>query len=156
VRPKLSAETGTCAGQPVPCLQKQGSAVPAQREPTFIHDAWAGWRFELPTENDTRLPCTGVQELENTALRRDRVIAEFRVESAQEATIRVSEAVALAEMEAYAEQTRGVLITRHDFGVFSISLSSMVPFGITMEQDVAPSTRRPGFPPAQHSTFNVN
>lgn len=74
-------------------------------------------------------------DVQNIAMRSDRVISEFRVESASEAVIRLGQAVAEAELEAHAEQTRGVVVMRHDFDHFSVVLSSMVPFGVTIEQD---------------------
>jgi hypothetical protein len=149
VQPLLSPNAGTRSGQPAPYLQD--AAASEQIQPGLIHDAWVGWQYELPSEDDRISPSKGIQKPESVASRSDRVVAEFRVQSASEAAMRVSEAVALAELQAYAEQTRGVLVTRHGFDAFSVSLSSMVPFGLTIERDVAQSS-----PSAQRSAFNMN
>lgn len=116
------------------------SAAPKKQSPALVNAAWAGWQYEVPADEDGAHSQwdTGVFE---KASRTDRVIAEFRVGSAGEAATRINEAVALAELEAYAEQARGVLVTRHDFDLFSVALSSTVPFGVTVEQDSAPHPR---------------
>ena len=111
--------------------------------PAIINAPWAGWQYEVPADEDTAYS-DGFEAVHEKAGRTDRVIAEFRVKSAGEAVTRVSEAVALAELEAYAEQARGVLVTRHDFDLFTVSLSSMVPFGVTVERDSVPGPRPVG------------
>lgn len=120
------------------------TAVLNQDQPALVHSAWAGWQYEVPVEQDVVQPSRSVREVQDLPGRSDRVIAEFRVKSADEAATRVSEAVALAELEAYAEQTRGVLVTRHDFDLFSVALSSLVPFGVTAEHDSAGRPRHFG------------
>lgn len=101
---------------------------------TLVHAPWAGWQYEVPAEEDC--------EMHGQSEPSHRVIAEFRVSSASEASWRVSQAVAVAELEAYAERNGGVLVTRHDFHVYSVALSSVVPFGVTIEQDATRHLKR--------------
>lgn len=81
----------------------------------------------------------------------NRVIADFRVSSASEARNMLAAAVTDAEREAFADKTAGVLVTRHDFDRFSVALSSVVPFGVTVEHDFAGRRNlgsNTGLPPA--------
>jgi hypothetical protein len=109
---------------------------------SIIHPAWAGWQYEVPSEEDSVSLLGSARGALQEGAPEDRLIAEFRVNSGDEAAVRVSEAVAMAELEAYAEQKRGVLVTRHDFDLFSVALSSMVPFGLTVEQDATLHLKR--------------
>jgi hypothetical protein len=129
------------AEQLIPYPQDQGDSVFNRQHSALVHVPWAGWQPEIPGDEGRISRPESVREVDYPAGRADRVMAEFRVKSAGEAAMRVSEAVALAELEAYAEQTRGVLVRRHDFDLFSIALSSMVPFGVTLEEDSAPHQR---------------
>jgi hypothetical protein len=66
----------------------------------------------------------------------NQVIADFRVESRTEMDEKLdAAAAAAARIEAFSGQTRGVLVTRHDFDRFSIALSPDVPFGLIREHD---------------------
>ena len=66
-------------------------------------------------------------------------IAEFKVERKIELYEKLDSAVAAAHA-ALAQRRLGVLVTRHDFGHFSVALSSSVPFGLVHEDD---QIRRP-------------
>lgn len=46
-------------------------------------------------------------------------------------------AVVAARTDASANGTHGILVTRHDFGHFSVSLSADVPYGLIHEHDLA-------------------
>lgn len=63
------------------------------------------------------------------------VIAEFKVEQKVELYEKLDAAVAVAQTNALADGRLGVLVTRHDFGHFSVALSSNVPFGLVHEDD---------------------
>jgi hypothetical protein len=63
------------------------------------------------------------------------IIADFRVEHKAELYEKINAAVASAFSDGLAERTHGVLVTRHDFGHFSVALSPHVPFGLIHEQD---------------------
>ena len=130
--------------QLAPSLQNSDAAVLNQRPPALVHSAWAGWHHEVPAEENVIPLFESARAAEDLVSRSDRVIAEFRIESAAEAATRVSDAVVLAELEAYAEATRGVLVTRHDFDFFSVALSSSVPFGVTIERDFTGRPRHAG------------
>jgi hypothetical protein len=55
----------------------------------------------------------------------------------------LEEAINLAESVAREQGTCGVLVTRHDYGRFSVTISPEVPYGVTQEsQDWAPRTNR--------------
>lgn len=45
----------------------------------------------------------------------------------------LDEAVAIAQTRAMQEGGEGILVTRHDFGSFTVALSDAVPFGLTRE-----------------------
>lgn len=45
----------------------------------------------------------------------------------------LNEAVAVVREEAMREGRRGILVTRHSSGDFTVSLSDDVPFGLTLE-----------------------
>ncbi len=54
---------------------------------------------------------------------------------------RLDDAITLVESMARKEGRCGVLVTRHDYGRFSVTISPEVPYGITQEvQDWAPET----------------
>lgn len=53
----------------------------------------------------------------------------------------LDDAITLAESMARQEGRCGVLVTRHDYGRFSVTISPEVPYGTTQEaQDWAPQT----------------
>lgn len=62
------------------------------------------------------------------------IIADFHVEGATEIDEKLNAAVGAAKQLAV-RSTRGVLVTRHDFDHYSVSLSHDVPYGFTFEQD---------------------
>jgi hypothetical protein len=45
----------------------------------------------------------------------------------------LDEAVAVARTRAFREGRQGILVTRHDYGSFTVALSDAVPFGMTLE-----------------------
>ena len=54
---------------------------------------------------------------------------------------KLDDAITLAESVAHKEGCCGVLVTRHDYGRFSVTISPEVPYGTTQEaQDWAPWT----------------
>jgi hypothetical protein len=55
------------------------------------------------------------------------VIADFRAEYKAEIDERLDAAVATARSHAFADRTGGVLVTRHDFGHFSVALQQTSP-----------------------------
>ncbi|MDR6417703.1 hypothetical protein [Pseudarthrobacter sulfonivorans] len=66
------------------------------------------------------------------------VIADFRVEGTNELEEKLESAVGTARDQALMGcHNRGVLVTRHDFDHYSVSLSPQIPFGLTREQDNA-------------------
>lgn len=65
----------------------------------------------------------------------NRLIADFQVGCRSEMHDKLEAAVSAAQVEARASGTQGVLVTRHDFARFSVSLSHDVPFGLTREHD---------------------
>lgn len=72
------------------------------------------------------------------------IIAEFRVENTSERDEKLGAAVASAQRELCPDRTRGgLLVTRHDFGHFSVALSADVPLGSIVEKDFASRNSRP-------------
>jgi hypothetical protein len=65
------------------------------------------------------------------------VIADIKVQDKGELYEKLDAAVAAAHTNALTNRRSGVLVTRHDFDHFSVSLSPNVPFGITQENDQA-------------------
>ena len=65
------------------------------------------------------------------------VVAEFRVGYKAEVDEKLEAAVVAALSDSSVDGTRGVLVTRHDFGHFSVALSPDVPFGLIHEHDHA-------------------
>lgn len=63
------------------------------------------------------------------------IVANFRVGCKAEMDEKLDSAVAAARREAFVDRTLGVLVTRHDFGQFSVALSPAVPFGLIREPD---------------------
>lgn len=45
----------------------------------------------------------------------------------------LDEAVTAATARAMREGRKGILVTRHDYGLFTVALSDVVPFGLTRE-----------------------
>ncbi|XAS69093.1 hypothetical protein V3C33_07505 [Micrococcaceae bacterium Sec5.7] len=67
----------------------------------------------------------------------DQVVADFRVNDQSHMYERLNAAVATAHAEGLADKIRGVLVTRHDFSRFNVTLSCDVPFGLVIERDHA-------------------
>jgi hypothetical protein len=65
------------------------------------------------------------------------IIADFKVDHKAELYEKLDAAVAAAHTDALTDGKQGVLMTRHDFGHFSVTLSPNVPFGIIQEDDQA-------------------
>lgn len=65
-------------------------------------------------------------------------IDDFQVRSKAEMYDKLEAAVVEARTRALADGTHGILVTRHDFDRFSISLSLDVPFGLISEHDKTP------------------
>lgn len=65
------------------------------------------------------------------------LIADFVVTTPQERDSELSKAVASAKFQAAMAGKFGVLVTRHDFSRFSVSLTPSVPYGAIHEQDYA-------------------
>ena len=65
------------------------------------------------------------------------LIAHFVVATREERDTELARALVTAKIEAAATGKHGVLITRHDFSRFSVSLSQTVPYGIIHERDYA-------------------
>ena len=72
----------------------------------------------------------------------DQLVADFRVQGRTEMERKLEAAVRAARQQAVVDRTRGILVTRHDFDHFSVSLSPRVPFGFTQELDHACRTRQ--------------
>ena len=53
----------------------------------------------------------------------------------------ISSAVRLAHVHSKGEGWEGVLVTRHAPGVYTVNLSSEIPYGITMERDLDSRTK---------------
>lgn len=64
-------------------------------------------------------------------------IADFVVASVQERDFELERALATAKFRASMDRKRGVVVTRHDFCRFSVSLSTDVPYGSIHERDQA-------------------
>ncbi|MDR7083379.1 hypothetical protein J2X01_002673 [Arthrobacter ginsengisoli] len=65
------------------------------------------------------------------------VISDFRVKDKAELHEKLDAAVTAAQSDALADGAGGVLVTRHDFSHFSVTLSPDVPFGLIHEDDQA-------------------
>jgi hypothetical protein len=65
------------------------------------------------------------------------VVAEFRVKDKADVDENLDAAAVAALSDSYIDGTCGVLVTRHDFGHFSLALSPDVPFGLIHEHDFA-------------------
>ncbi|MDR6986492.1 hypothetical protein J2Y66_000962 [Paenarthrobacter nitroguajacolicus] len=53
----------------------------------------------------------------------------------------ISTAVSLAQIHAKSDGWEGVLVTRHEPGVYTVNLSSEIPYGITMERNLDSRTK---------------
>lgn len=53
----------------------------------------------------------------------------------------ISTAVSLAHAHSKRDAWEGVLVTRHEPGVYTVNLSSEIPYGITMERDLDGKTK---------------
>jgi hypothetical protein len=65
------------------------------------------------------------------------VISDFRVQDKAELYQKLDAAVTAAQAHASVDGAAGVLVTRHDFSRFSVTLSPNVPFGLIHEVDQA-------------------
>jgi hypothetical protein len=65
------------------------------------------------------------------------IVAEFRVKDRADVDGNLDAAVVAALSDSSVEGTCGVLVTRHDFGHFSVALSPDVPAGLIQEHDFA-------------------
>jgi hypothetical protein len=65
------------------------------------------------------------------------VISDFRVKDKAELYQKLDAAVTAAQTHALVDGAAGVLVTRHDFSHFSVTLSPNVPFGLIHEDDQA-------------------
>lgn len=65
------------------------------------------------------------------------LIADFVVATPEERDHELAKALAAAKFKAGMYGELGVLVTRHDFCRFSVSLSPAVPFGSIYERDYA-------------------
>jgi len=68
----------------------------------------------------------------------DTITADFHVSSARERDEKLASAVARAKAQALANPGPGILVTRHHYSHFTVSLTSAVPFGYINEQDDFP------------------
>lgn len=66
----------------------------------------------------------------------EQIISDFHVQDRTEMEERIDAAVGAACKHAM-DSRLGVLVTRHDFGHFSVSVTPRVPFGFTREHDYA-------------------
>jgi hypothetical protein len=67
----------------------------------------------------------------------DMLIADFVVETVQERDFELDRALATAKFRASMGQKLGIVVTRHDFCRFSVSLTADVPYGSIHERDQA-------------------
>ncbi|WP_251036841.1 hypothetical protein [Arthrobacter sp. ISL-28] len=67
----------------------------------------------------------------------DVLIADFVVATAEERDFELDRALATAQFQASMDRTLGVVVTRHDFCRFSVSLTADVPYGTIHERDQA-------------------
>jgi hypothetical protein len=67
----------------------------------------------------------------------DVLIADFVVATAEERDFELDRALATAHFQASMDCRLGVVVTRHDFCRFSVSLTSDVPYGTIQERDQA-------------------
>lgn len=63
------------------------------------------------------------------------LIADFVVTTPEERDTELARALTAAKNQAAATGKLGVLVTRHDFSRFSVSLSPTVPYGVIHERD---------------------
>lgn len=63
------------------------------------------------------------------------LIADFIVRTPEERDTELAQALVTAETQAAQTGKLGVLVTRHDFSRFSVTLTETVPYGITQERD---------------------
>lgn len=71
-----------------------------------------------------------------------RIIADLQVQNPADKETQLTLALQTAINAAKAEKTCGVLVTRHHYARYTVTLSPTVPFGQTQELDLAPSYRR--------------
>jgi hypothetical protein len=65
------------------------------------------------------------------------LVADFVVETVQERDFELDRALATAKFRASMERKLGIVVTRHDFCRFSVSLTADVPYGSIHELDQA-------------------
>jgi len=67
----------------------------------------------------------------------DMLIADFVVATVEERNFELERALDTAKFKASMDRQHGVLVTRHDFFRFSVSLTPNVPYGTIQERDHA-------------------
>jgi hypothetical protein len=67
----------------------------------------------------------------------DMLIADFVVATIEERDFELNRALATAQFRASRDRRLGILVTRHDFCRFSVSLTTNVPYGTIHEHDHA-------------------
>lgn len=65
------------------------------------------------------------------------IIADFKIQRKAELYEKLDAAVAAARADEYSDKRHGLLVTRHDFGHFSVAFSPNVPLGLILEDDQA-------------------
>jgi hypothetical protein len=68
-----------------------------------------------------------------------RLITEFRTTCRTDMENRLKAAVEAAHGDQLTDRTGGVLVTRHDFGHFSVAISPEIPYGLVYEKDLVGS-----------------
>ncbi len=65
----------------------------------------------------------------------DKLVADFIADTPAERDDELTKALSVATLKAEAEGNVGILVTRHNFRRFSVSLSPAVPHGFIHERD---------------------
>lgn len=72
----------------------------------------------------------------------DMLIADFVVATVQERDFELERALTTAQFRASMGRRLGIVVTRHDFCRFSVSLTADVPYGTIQERDQAKHTQK--------------
>lgn len=64
-------------------------------------------------------------------------LREITISHANDLAPRLNHEVALAEEEAIVRRTGGVRVTRHEYSRYTVEVTGEVPFGLTLERDLA-------------------
>ena len=89
----------------------------------------------LPDLDSYRIPATSKQGF--TTMQSSMLIADFVVATVEERDFELDRALTTAKFRASMDRQLGVLVTRHDFCRFSVSLTASVPYGTIHECDHA-------------------